>query len=220
MPVTRRGPALPYALVAGVVPCAEGWLVATAKLRGPTFAANEPVVQENFADVLARKPAFEVAVVDAPIGDASAAALGERSADAEARALLGPSWTLGGGPLRPSDALHLARHAEVAAEMAPYRQRVVFEGLPELSYFQLHGGVALEHPRDSPEGLEERLRLFDSSPGLARLLDPAICPEPTLAQLDAFALLWSARRVAARGPARLPADPTWDGDGMRVEIVR
>ena len=37
----------------------------------------------------------------------------------------------------------LRRYREVAAEMAPYRQRTVFEVHPELSFFQLNGDVPL-----------------------------------------------------------------------------
>ena len=39
---SRRGPDLPYSLVAGVTPCATGWLVASAKLQGPFLPGGSP----------------------------------------------------------------------------------------------------------------------------------------------------------------------------------
>jgi predicted RNase H-like nuclease len=38
--------------------------------------------------------------------------------------------------------------------------------------------------------------------------------------LDAAALLWTARRISARAGTRLPADPEWDVEGLRMEFVR
>jgi predicted RNase H-like nuclease len=38
--------------------------------------------------------------------------------------------------------------------------------------------------------------------------------------LDAAACLWTARRVAARAATRIPMDPEWDSQGLRMEIVR
>jgi predicted RNase H-like nuclease len=38
--------------------------------------------------------------------------------------------------------------------------------------------------------------------------------------LQAAAMLWTARRASGRAVSRLPADPTWDVNGMRVELVR
>ena len=37
----------------------------------------------------------------------------------------------------------IPRYREVAAEMSPYRQRVVYEGHPELSFYQLHKDTPL-----------------------------------------------------------------------------
>jgi predicted RNase H-like nuclease len=37
--------------------------------------------------------------------------------------------------------------------------------------------------------------------------------------LDAAACLWTGRRVAARA-TRMPVDPEWDSQGLRMEIVR
>jgi predicted RNase H-like nuclease len=38
--------------------------------------------------------------------------------------------------------------------------------------------------------------------------------------LQATGLLWTARRAAGRAMNRLPAEPTWDSSGLRMELVR
>ena len=48
-------------------------------------------------------------------------------------------------------------------------------------------------------------------------------PPPGAAQvhlLQATGLLWTARRAAGRAMNRLPAEPTWDTSGMRMELAR
>jgi len=57
-------------------------------------------------------------------------------------------------------------------------------------------------------------------PGIDRALGdrPRGVPHPRL--LDACAALWTARRIAARAIRRIPEDPEWDAEGLRMEIVR
>ena len=61
----------------------------------------------------------------------------------------------------------------------------------------------------------------DKMPGVEELiLRP---PPPGAAQIhviQACALVWTARRAAARGINRLPIDANWDETGMRMELVR
>jgi hypothetical protein len=38
--------------------------------------------------------------------------------------------------------------------------------------------------------------------------------------LDAAAFMWTARRISARAGMRVPLDPEWDGEGLRMEIIR
>jgi predicted RNase H-like nuclease len=37
--------------------------------------------------------------------------------------------------------------------------------------------------------------------------------------LDAFALLWTARRVYGHAAKRLAVEPVWDSEGLRMEFV-
>ena len=38
--------------------------------------------------------------------------------------------------------------------------------------------------------------------------------------MQAAAMLWTARRGSGRAISRMPLDPVWDTEGMRMEIVR
>ena len=86
---SRPGPELPYSIVAGVTPCAPGWLVASAKLNGSTFAPELPRVLATFAEVLDERPSFSVIALNAPIGYVDESHAGGRTCDRLARALLG-----------------------------------------------------------------------------------------------------------------------------------
>ena len=233
----RKGPELPYSLVAGVTPCAPGWLVMSAKLNGATFAPELPRVLATFTDVLDERPSFSVIALNAPIGYVDEKR-GGRTCDRLARSILGRRGsTVHNAPsraaLRPVanhpetnglDAISAAllpRYREVAAEMAPYRQRTVFEVHPELSFFQLNGDVPLRWTKKFEVGREERRALLIKKiPGIDRSLECELDDVPLAHLLDAGALLWTARRIFAKGGTRVPSDPEWDEEGLRMEIVR
>jgi predicted RNase H-like nuclease len=234
---SRPGPELPYSVVAGVTPCATGWLVASAKLNGATFAPELPRVYDTFADVLDERPSFSVVALNAPIGYVEEGQIGGRSCDRLARALLGRRGsTVHNAPTRSTvkegaravadglDAVSVAllpRYREVAAEMAPYRQRTVYEVHPELSFFQINGDQPLRWTKKFEVGRDERRAILEKRiPGIDRVLDAEIDGVPAAHLLDVAALLWTARRIFARAGTRLPVDPEWDEDGLRMEFVR
>jgi predicted RNase H-like nuclease len=211
--------------------------VASAKLHGATFAPEAPRVLETFTDVLDERPTFSVIALNAPIGYVAETRAGGRTCDRMARALLGRRGsTVHNAPTRESlkegavvagdglDAVTnvlLRRYREVAAEMAPYRQRTVFEVHPELSFFQLNGDVPLRWSKKFEAGQDERrILLRNRIPGVERVLDAELDDVPFTHLLDAAALLWTARRISARAGTRLPADPEWDDEGLRMEFVR
>jgi predicted RNase H-like nuclease len=233
----RGGPDLPYSIVAGVTPCAPGWLVASAKLHGATFAPEAPRVLSSFTDVLDERPTFSVIALNAPVGYVDESHVGGRTCDRMARVLLGRRGsTVHNAPSRSSlqedkevngdglDAITnvlLRRYREVAAEMAPYRQRTVFEVHPELSFFQLNGDVPLRWSKKTEAGQEERTALLKAKiPGVERICESEIDDVPHAHLLDVAALLWTARRIFARAGTRLPVDPEWDELGLRMEFVR
>ncbi len=234
---SHHGPDLPYSIVAGVTPCAAGWLVASAKLNGATFAPEAPKVVASFAEVLDERPSFSVVALNAPIGYAGQTHAGGRTCDRLARALLGRRGsTVHNAPTRASlreegvvagdhlDAISatlLPRYREVAAEMAPYRQRTVYEAHPELSFFQINGDKPLRWTKKFEVGREERRALLEKRiPGIDRVLDAELEDVPLAHLLDVSAMLWTARRIFARAGTRLPTDPEWDEEGLRMEFVR
>ena len=232
----RRGPDLPYSIVAGVTPWKAHWLVASAKMAGASFAPEEPRVFTSFAEILSDSPAFAVIVVNAPIGYVERPGLGVRTCDRQARALLGRRGaTVHRSPTRTIleddsndrsenlDAVSarlLPRYREVAAQMSPYRQRVVYEGHPELSFYQLNGDAPLKWSKNQEAGREERRVLLEKKiPDVTKILDSTSGRVPAKHLMDSAALLWTARRVFGRAATRIPADAEWDSEGLRIEMV-
>jgi predicted RNase H-like nuclease len=223
-------------VVAGVTPFNDKWLVASAKLAGSTFAPEPPKAYDSFLEVLGERPAFSVIVVNVPIGYLDTPDMGARTCDRQSRALLGrrgtavhnaPSRAVFDGRVDASndglDAVTrtmMPRYREVNDEMSPYRQRVVYEGHPELSFFQLHKDTPLTKSKVITEGKEERRHVLeDRIRGSERYLDATGFALPQKHLYDAFALLWTARRVFGHAAKRIPVEPEWDGEGLRMEIV-
>src|SRR5271155_1686027 len=105
MPSSRRGARLPYRLLAGVVPCRRGWIVASAKLQGITMSAEDPQLFSTFLEVLDYKPAFQVVALFTPVGLLEGGDAQVRRCDREARMALG--WPRMGSitPAPPRSAL-------------------------------------------------------------------------------------------------------------------
>lgn len=234
---SRRGPELPYDLVAGVKPCPTGWLVAVAKLHGTTFAPEDPRLLDTFVDVLDQRPALSTIALDAPIGCLDSPVHGGRDCDREARALLGRrGGAVPNAPVRSQldedeefccEGLSavtrslLPRYREVAAEMAPYRQRTVYEVSSEMSFYQLNDDTPLRWSKYSPAGQEERRALLAKRiPGAERIYECTLPGVPYSYMLDVAAFMWTARRIFARAAVRMPQDPQWDEQGLRMEILR
>jgi predicted RNase H-like nuclease len=223
--------------VAGVTPCRGGWLVAGAKLHGTIFAPEDPQRLETFIDVVDQKPTYSVIALNAPVGGLNQAKTGGRSCDREARLLLGRRGAAvksapvqidsrDGIDLLPSnlDAISqtlLPRYQEVADEMAPYRQRTVYEVNAELSFYQLNDDVPMQWGKHSEKGIEERRLLLEAKvPGVLRIIEAEVPGATPSHLLDVAAILWTARRIFARAVVRIPTDPEWDEQGLRMEIVR
>jgi predicted RNase H-like nuclease len=213
-------------------------LVAVAKLHGTTFAPEEPQVIETFVDVLDQRPAFATIAINAPVGILDVCEPGGRTCDKEARALIGSrrGAAIQSAPIRSqvdegsngaADGLSavtrtlLPRYREVIIEMAPYRQRNVFEVTSELSFYQLNDDQPLRWSKKSIQGQEERRSLLTKKiAGVDRILDTKLPKVPFSHMLDVAAFMWTARRCFARAGIRVPQDPEWDESGLRMEYVR
>ncbi len=112
----------------------------------------------------------------------------------------------------------LPKIREVDREMRAELQGRVREGHPEVSFALMNGGRAMRHRKSTPEGRRERLRLLgphfpDIRGNLSKI------PGAAIDLIDAYALLWTARRIACRQALVLPPDPEIDPRGLRAEIV-
>lgn len=231
----RPGPSLPYELLAGVVPCQKGWLVASGKLVGISLNPELPSVVASFAEVLDHIPAYTITAVFAPIGLGKKWTERGRTCDREARDLVG--WPHLGAIASPPGRVDLEGRGnavgsvvnrrmtnairEVDEQMQPYRQRSVYAVHPELSFYQLNGDQPPKYSKQTAAGQRERRGLLlNRLSGTERVLDLEIPGTTRGNLLDAVALLWTSRRIVAKAATRLPRDPEWDDSGLRMEWVR
>lgn len=234
---------LPYKTLGGIVPCPGGWLIVPARLAGVTVNVEEPEVVRTLLDALEYKPKFEAAAIYAPVSFYEFPQGPYRPCDAEARQMVGWPRIVGIKPM-PSRAALKAKSREEARQIEPwltsddfrrfkwwreaerdfqpFHQRTFFAAHPDLSFTNLNGDLPVTSSPYHPEGVVERMHLIrDKLPGVE---DAIMRPPPAGAGqvhvMQACALLWTARRAAGRAMSRLPADPTWDDMGMRMELVR
>ena len=209
--------------------------MASAKVAGATFSPEAARLIPTFGQVLDERPSFDAIVINAPIGYPSGVDLGFRTCDRQARELLGERANVitavpGRRVFEKEDAVVdgldaitqvlLPRYRDVASEMSPYRQRQVYEGNPELSFFQLNGGVPMKFHKFREAGRQERAQLLMSKlNGIERVLNAEIDRVRPHHLIDAAILIWSARRAYTHTARRLPFEPEWDSEGLRMEYV-
>ncbi len=112
----------------------------------------------------------------------------------------------------------LPKIREVDSLLNPARQLTVREGHPEVSFTIMNGGHSMSHPKRRPAGREERIGLLSGHfpdlltalTGVGRFQEDAI---------DAYAMLWTARRLVDGASRTLPVAPDLDRRGLRMEMV-
>jgi predicted RNase H-like nuclease len=105
--------------------------------------------------------------------------------------------------------------------MAPFRQRTVFEVNADLSFYQLNDDIPMRWSKYSEKGTAERRALVETKlPGSLRIVDAEVPGTSQSHLLDAAAILWTARRIFAKAAIRIPTDPEWDEQGLRMEFLR
>lgn len=219
----------------GVDGCPAGWAVATDD--------GALHVVTSLADVLALAPG--VVGIDMPIGLTEA---GPRACDALARRAIGPRRaSVFPTPVRAAlaaqthaeaSALHRAadgrglsaqafgilpriRDVDAFLRAQPDAAARVVEVHPEVSFAAMNGSAGLAHAKKTAEGRAERLALLAPAFGAAPETAGRGVPRSALALddvLDAFAALWSARRVASGTAHRLPEPPPLDVHGLPMAI--
>lgn len=240
----NRGPKLPYSIVGGVTPWGDNWVVATARIIGATFVPELPRVFETFLSIFEDRPSITVMAINAPVGYRNTASEGLRTCEIDAKALLGPrSRSVRRAPSREAldkghqwpdgvldavTATMLPKYREVADEMMSYRQRVAYEGHPELAFYQLNGEVPMVYAKSRQEGIDERRALLlRKVPGIETIinardnkeLEPIVRQIPEVHLLDVAALLWTGRRAFGKAATRIPYEAEWDTEGLRTEII-
>ena len=234
---------LPYKMLAGIVPCPGGWLIVPARLAGVTVVAEDPEVARTLLDVMEFKPRFDAAAIFAPMGLNDEPAGPYRPCDQDAIDFIGLPRNLAVHHSPSRAALRAETRAEALElepwltrddfrrfrwlreaerEFQPFHQRSFFAAHPDLTFAQLNNDQPLLSSPYQQDGVLERMALLrDKMPGVETTITRT--PPPGSAQvhlLQATGLLWTARRAAGRAMNRLPAEPTWDTSGLRMELVR
>jgi predicted RNase H-like nuclease len=221
--------------IAGVDGSRLGWAAAIDPGTGVTAVRLFP----TFADLLACR-ALALIVIDVPIGLPSR---GARACDVEARRMLGRrrgsvfpaplramgrarSWTEACAIGWRADGRACSRQTygilpkvrEVDALMTRARQRRVREGHPELAFALLNGGVPLASRKLTGAGRRDRLALLGQHfPDARERIGTLRGIAGDL--VDAYACLWTARRLRGGTAFRMPGHPVRDRRGLRAEIV-
>lgn len=204
-------------------------------MAGSVFAPEQPRLFDSFAEILSESPSYSLIVINAPIGYYDGTEPISRTCDKEARKLLKKRGsTIHTAPMRDvlvndsTNVVHLdavssrllPRYREVASQMSPYRQRIIYEGHPELSFFQLNENTPMRFSKNTDDGnLERRMLLEKKIPDALKIIDAQLGKTPQKHLIDAAALLWSARRTHGHASIRIPADAEWDSEGLRIEMV-
>jgi predicted RNase H-like nuclease len=222
-------------MLAGIDGYKKGWIAAVELRPGETAVRAYP----NFRSILDDE-SLTLIVIDIPIGLLDH---GARTCDVEARRLLGrargssvfPSpirsmldaGTCEEACRRPAEqerkkcskqvAGILPKIDEVDQEMTPTIQHRVREGHPELCFAMMNQGKPMKSNKRTKEGQEERLSLL-----LRHFSD--ISRQWTVSGartdiIDAYACLWTTRRVACGKAVSLAAGTEVDSKGLKAEIM-
>jgi predicted RNase H-like nuclease len=192
--------------LAAVVGSKAGWFVLReTPLPGPWSW----FVAETFEKAMQRLENYEVVAVDAPL---SLAELPEQPDD-------------NGKPgirdryRRPPEKI---REVHEYMRGNPGSSHFLFEVHPRLSFLELKGGLAEQQPADSKPRFRDQLSfLCDIFPteALYQALTAFRHAEASRHDiLDAFAMLWSAKRIATSRAERLPSMPVYDAGGFDMAI--
>jgi predicted RNase H-like nuclease len=110
--------------------------------------------------------------------------------------------------------------AAVDSHMSPALQDRVREGHPELSFAYMNGGSGLKHSKHTPEGQRGRVALLEQHfPDLEACISALPQSRAAIDLLDAFSMLWTARRIISGQALSVPEVPEYDSRGLRMEMV-
>jgi predicted RNase H-like nuclease len=223
-------------MIAGVDGCKRGWIAALDDEAGHTRVET----YESLRDLLNTRP--RLIVIDIPIGLME---MVPRAADQAARALLrhraccvfsAPYRAmLGAGSLGEACAIReridgkrctqqafriIDKIKKVDELMTPAHQERVREGHAEVTFAVMCGGTPIEDRKKSAAGRATRVAVlrpfFPDLDASSMRLPQDVARDDVL---DAYAMVWTARRVVAGTAHRLPEVEQRDPRGLRVEVV-
>lgn len=224
-------------MLAGVDGFKNGWIAAILCEDGTT----EVEIFATFRLLRDDKTLASI-VVDIPIGLPD---YGARSCDQEARKCLGPlrGSSVFPAPIRSMLTAHdwndacrirferegkkcskqvvaiLPKIREVDEVMTGDFQKRIREGHPEVSFFMMNRERPVASRKKTTQGKLERLTLLlPSFPDIEKNLQSK--PRAVWVDiLDAYACLWTAKRIATNESKSFPRDRIQDGVGLIMEIV-
>jgi predicted RNase H-like nuclease len=230
-------------LIAGVDGCPRGWIVVVSEGDEDRLSLLGVSVAPTFKDVVATTLLCDAVAVDIPIGLSDGPA---RAADLAARRFLHGrrASSVFPAPVRPvlgalddyvkacalsSEACGkklskqafniLPKISQADAALLPADQARLRECHPEVTFAALNGGAAMRFNKKTPAGRTERASLLSSlfDEDVPTWHVPSGAARDDL--YDAAVLCWTAARIANGFACSLPAEPTLDGRGLRMEIV-
>ena len=191
--------------IAAVVGCKEGWYVLReTPLPGPWHW----FVATSFERAMERLESYDVVAVDVPLSGYDADVSSDESA---------------GVHERYRQPAHKVREVHDYIHENPGVAHFLFEVHPKLSFLELEGGFsASDGHRGGKLRLRDRLScLCDVYPS-GTLYDALTAyPRSQVGKidiLDAFGMLWSAKRIATSRAERLPSTPVFDARGFDMAI--
>ncbi len=207
--------------------------------RGRSSLPRSRSSSRPFSEVLDQRPSFAVIALNAPVGlprPARPPAAGPATARRGHSSGPKRGSSIQSAPVRSStneleflpdhlDAISmtlLPRYREVAAEMAPFRQRTVYEVHSDVCFFELNDGEPMQFTEAEREGHRgapgaPRGEVSRRRPDpLGRAPRRAHCPTSSTSPPSSGRPGGSSHRAAVR----IPEDPEWDEQGLRMEIVR
>jgi predicted RNase H-like nuclease len=192
--------------IAGIIGCKAGWLVMReTPLPGPWHW----YIASTFERAMDRLESYDVVAVDIPLS----------LSDAEIADSNGPEASIHNRYRSPADKI---RQVHDYMRANPGAAHFLYEVHPRLSFLELEGGVALPHKEERKLRFRDRVSyLCDVYP--SKILYDALT-EFSRAEvaktdvLDAFAMLWSAKRIATSRAKRLPSTPVYDSRGFDMAI--
>ena len=223
-------------MLAGIDGYKNGWVAAIEVRHSKTVVRAYP----NFRTIL-DDSSLALIVIDIPIGVLDH---GARTCDVEARRVLGRArgTSICPSPIRSmlyagtwEEACRrrfaqegkkcskqvagiLPKIREVDEGMTPATQHRVREGHPELCFAMMNQGKAMRFNKRTKQGQKERLTLLRRHfPDITMHVREVRGASTDI--IDAYACLWTAKRIAEGKEVLLVADTELDSKGLKAEIV-